>query len=56
MTKLLAPICRSNAEKALFQMLETVTKDLVFTISEAQHPKSSAIHKLGRPITPSFEE
>jgi hypothetical protein len=21
---------------------------------EAQHPKSSAIHKLGRPITPSF--
>jgi hypothetical protein len=22
---------------------------------EAQHPKSSAIHKLGRPITPSLE-
>src|SRR5450759_2683061 len=22
--------------------------------SEAQHPKSSAIHRLGRPITPSF--
>jgi hypothetical protein len=28
-------------------MLEAVTTDLVFTISlKAQHPKSSAIHKL----------
>src|ERR1700722_16915408 len=35
---------------ALLLMLEAMTTDLVF---EAQHPKSSAIHKLGRPITPS---
>jgi hypothetical protein len=35
-------------------MLEAVTTDLVFHHQpEAQHPKSSAIHNLGRPITPS---
>src|ERR1700749_2119723 len=33
---------------------EDVTRHLVFHHQpEAQHPKSSAIHKLGRPITPS---
>jgi hypothetical protein len=38
----------------LLLMLEAVTTDLVFTISlKRSHPKSSAIHKLGRPITPS---
>ena len=36
-------------------MLEAVTKDLVFTISlKRSTQKSSAIHKLGRPITPSY--
>src|SRR6202795_1733114 len=39
----------------LLLMLEAVTTDLVFTISlKRSTPKSSAIHKLGRPITPSF--
>jgi hypothetical protein len=38
----------------LLLMLEAVTTDLVSHQPEAQHPKSSAIHKLGRPITPSF--
>ena len=36
-------------------MLEDVTTDLVFTISlKRSTHKSSAIHKLGRPITPSL--
>lgn len=35
-------------------LLEPVTTDLVSTIS-LQHPKTSAVRKLGRPITPSVE-
>jgi hypothetical protein len=36
-------------------MLEAVTTDLVFTISlKRSTQNSSAIHKLGRPITPSY--
>jgi hypothetical protein len=37
-------------------MLEAVTRTSFHHQPEAQHPKSSAIHKLGRPITPSFGE
>src|SRR6478672_11366088 len=36
----------------LLLMLEAVTS--FHHQPEAQHPKSSAIHKLGRPIIPSF--
>ena len=35
-------------------LLEPVTTDLVFTIC-LQHPKTSAVRQLGRPITPSVE-
>jgi hypothetical protein len=35
-------------------MLEAVTGPRFHHQPEAQHPKSSAIHKLGRPITPSL--
>src|ERR1700710_2926728 len=39
----------------LLLMLEAVTTDLVSPSAlKAQHPKSSAIHKLGWPITPSY--
>jgi hypothetical protein len=38
----------------LLLMLEAVTRTSFHHQPEAQHPKSSAIHKLGRPITPSF--
>jgi hypothetical protein len=35
-------------------MLEAVTRTSFHQQPEAQHPKFSDIHKLGRPITPIF--